>query len=271
MNTHDIEAARKQAEADFHDQREIDRGRLTPDEFERKYPNKRLYAITRASTDYLEAWVQKHAPGKVVLDYCCGLGGSSLRVLRHRGYAVGFDISAESVRTANRSAHEAGFADRSSFSVMDGEKLAFKDQAFDLIIVSGVLHHLELDNAYAELARVLRPDGRILCMEALAHNPIIDWYRRRTPKLRTAWEVDHILTVPQVLHAKRYFDSVDLRFFHLATIAAVPFRRAPFFGVILAGLELIDAVILRIPAVRRMAWQVFFELSNPRASTGLNT
>jgi SAM-dependent methyltransferase len=45
----------------------------------------------------------------------------------------------------------------------DAESLPFRDESFDLVIGHAVLHHLpDLDRAFAEFRRVLRPGGRIL-------------------------------------------------------------------------------------------------------------
>jgi SAM-dependent methyltransferase len=45
----------------------------------------------------------------------------------------------------------------------DSESLPFADESFDLVLGHAVLHHLpNLDRAFAEFLRVLRPGGRIL-------------------------------------------------------------------------------------------------------------
>ena len=45
----------------------------------------------------------------------------------------------------------------------DAESLPFRDESFDLLIGHAVLHHLpDLDRAFAEFRRVLRPGGRIV-------------------------------------------------------------------------------------------------------------
>ena len=259
------EQARKQAEAEFHDTRERDRAVLSDDEFESRYSNKKFYSVVRSSSAYLANWIAERSKGAVVLDYCCGLGGVSLQIAQAGGYVHGFDISEESVLTARRTLAEHGLGDHGSFMVTDAERLSFGDRTFDVIVVSGVLHHLDMDRAYPELARVLRPGGSILCMEALGYNPVINLYRRRTPHLRTAWEAEHILTLREVDKAGAYFGRVDVRFFHLATIAAVLLRRTPLFSPVLRVLERVDRVILKVPYLQRMAWQMFFELREPRS------
>ena len=116
----------------------------------------------------------------------------------------------------------------------------------------------------AQLARVLKPGGKMMCTEALGHNPAIRLYRKLTPQLRTRWEVDHVLRKRDFLKIRQYFGRIDMRFFHLATLAAVPFRRLPWFNVMLGSLEAIDAALLRLPWLRWQAWEVVFVLSEPK-------
>ncbi len=255
---------RKQAEADFHNERARARATMSQDEFEKVYSNKKWYYVTRRTTQYKEAWFARYAPGAVALDYCCGQGLTTIELAKHGATAHGIDISADEVQTAARQAADAGVQEKTHFQVMDAEHPTFPSQMFDLIVCNGVLHHLDVEAAYPELARMLKPGGRVLCMEALGYNPIIQWYRNRTPHLRTAWEKDHILTLRQVKQAQRYFNRVSVRYFFLFTILAVPFRKSAIFKPVLRMLELLDEVILRIPGVQLMAWQMYFELSEPR-------
>jgi SAM-dependent methyltransferase len=47
----------------------------------------------------------------------------------------------------------------------DAERLPFADESFDLVLGHAVLHHLpDLDRAFAEFARVLRPGGTLVFM-----------------------------------------------------------------------------------------------------------
>ena len=66
-----------------------------------------------------------------------------------------------------------------------------------------------------------------------------------------------------VLLARRYFRTVRTRFFHLVTLAAVPFRRMPGFAVLLGILEAIDSALLGIPWIQKFAWMVTFVLGDP--------
>ena len=103
----------------------------------------------------------------------------------------------------------------------------------------------------------------VICTETLAHNPLIRWYRKSTPHLRTAWEVDHIIGRSSFRIFDKYFGESERHFFHLATLAAVPLRTTPLFRPAVAVLRAIDAVLLRLPALKWQAWQVVFMLRKP--------
>lgn len=229
------------------------------------WSNFKFYAIEQQSLDLMQRWLREHCQDASVLDYCCGNGEESLYVARNGARdVVGIDISDVSIANCQAAAQRAGVTDRVNFQVMDAEALSFADNSFDLIMEYGVLHHLDLNAAMSELSRVLKPGGAMVCTETLGHNPLIAAYRRRTPDLRTAWEVDHILTKESFKIVDRYFGKVERHFFHLATLGAVPLRNTRIFGPILSGLRLIDELLLSLPGVRWHAWQVVFKLSAPR-------
>jgi SAM-dependent methyltransferase len=254
---------RKREEADFHDR--LRGADLLTDrsEFERLTANKRFYSIDRRSRRFIADWLAARCRGKRVLDYCCGDGYYSIVAARNGGSAVGIDISAVSIENCKRIAAEQAVSDRTEFVVMDAENLRFPDDSFDLACVSGVLHHLDLPRAFGELARVLKPNGAVVSLEALGHNPLIRAYRARTPHLRTSWEAQHIIRMNDLELAKSYFKSVRYEFFHLATLAAVPLRNTPIFRPSLAILEGVDRLLLRIPGLREQAWMIGFVLAEP--------
>lgn len=231
------------------------------------WSNFKYYAIERQSIDLMRRWLLENCRGATILDYCCGNGEESLFVARNGARKViGMDISPLSIENCQKQAHEAGLESIASFQTMDAEALEFPDNTFDFMMEYGVLHHLDLPKAMAELARVLKPDGSMVCTETLGHNPLIKLYRQRTPHLRTKWEAKHILTRESFEIIRRHFGKVEMHFFHLATLGAVPFRRTPAFSVVLGGLRAIDAVLLRLPGLRWQAWQVVFKLSEPKKS-----
>jgi ubiquinone/menaquinone biosynthesis C-methylase UbiE len=253
---------RKLEEIAFHDKRELDRQTMPHDEFMSKYSNKKCYAIDKEKNIYLKDFMSRECPDKIVLDYCCGLGQKSLEMAENNAKKVyGIDISPESVATSRNRLQENGYGDNSEFQVMDAEKLTFEDNMFDTIVCSGVLHHLDVNQAFPELARVLKKDGKIICIEALGYNPLITLYRKLTPSLRSAWEAEHILTLRDVKLADNWFQAVDVKYFYLFSIAAIPFQKWKIFNILLPILGFIDNIFLKIPYVQRMAWQMVFILS----------
>jgi len=96
------------------------------------------------------------------LEIGAGTGYFSLNLLRARvaGEVVATDISPGMLRSLERSARELGLSERVSTEVTEASELPFEDDSFDLVFGHAVLHHLpDLDRAFREFARVLRPGG----------------------------------------------------------------------------------------------------------------
>lgn len=235
------------------------------EEYAKHFSNMKFYSVTKSSFAHRDALLYENIAGAVALDYCCGNGEVALEMARRGARKVyGIDISEVAIANARKLAELQGVADICDFRVMDAEHTEFPDDTFDVIHEYGALHHLELKAAFSELSRILKPEGKLVCTEAMRHNPLIHWYRNRTPHLRTEWEVEHILGVPEVNSGSAYFASLDRRMFHLAALAAVPFRKSALFKPMLAFLEAADSVLLSIPYLDRMAWVAVVEYRQPK-------
>ena len=124
--------------------------------------------------------------GLHVLDLGCGRGEQSLQLLRLGARVTGIDVSIDYVAAALAACGEAGHdASRFEFLVMDAHALAFRDREFDLVIGRGILHHLDLEVALAQVRRVLVAGGLAVFQEPLAGNPLLRLFRRLTPQART--------------------------------------------------------------------------------------
>jgi ubiquinone/menaquinone biosynthesis C-methylase UbiE len=232
--------------------------------YEQHFSNMKFYSITGSSVAYRDALLFDGIKGAVALDYCCGNGEVAIEMaMKGASRVVGIDISPVAIENARALAKAAGVNAVCEFSIMDAEHTEFADDTFDIIHEYGALHHLDLPAAYSELSRILKPNGKIVCTEALRHNPLVHWYRKRTPHLRTQWEVEHILGIPEIESGRKYFAALDPRPFHLAALAAVPLRGVFFFESLLRFLNLVDRVLLIIPFLRRMAWVAVVEYGRP--------
>jgi len=249
---------RKRAEAEFHDDY-----RANHQNEQKTAPNQRFYDAASVVNDHVDDWIRKcPASGTgTFLDYACGDGTQTLKAARAGAkLAVGIDISETSIRNAIENAAAAGVSDRTRFLQRDCEDTGLPSGSFSSALCSGMLHHLELSRAFPELARLMERGGRILCVEALSHNPIIQLYRNRTPELRTEWEKSHILGLRELEYAKRWFMVENVRFFLMAAPLATLLPTGPMRSAFLRIGHAIDGVATRIPGLQRWSWQFSFEL-----------
>jgi ubiquinone/menaquinone biosynthesis C-methylase UbiE len=274
---------RQQKEKEFHDRiRKVDGDRHVADthwspELEETiknnplWSNMKYYAVERQSLQKVENWLKENCQGKRALDYCCGNGENAIFMAKNGAASVvGIDISEVSVANCQETAKSEGVDHVTEFMIGDAEKTGFDDNSFDIIIEYGALHHLDLDNAFNEMLRIVKPDGAVICTEALGHNPIIHLYRKMTPDLRTEWEADHILRSPQIDLADKYFGKVEIHFYHFFTLLAVPFRKFKIFQWLLSFLEKVDNLFLKLPFIKWWCWQAVFIMSEPKKTAEQN-
>ncbi len=235
------------------------------DKFNYYFANMKYYSITAMSEKYKHDWLDRHCvSGTTTLDFACGSGENGIYAASNGSEVVGIDISPEGITNSIENAKKFCVDERCTFEVMDGENMTFEDNTFDFAVEYGALHHVDLDVALSELARVIRPNGKMMCVEALRHNPFIHYYRKRTPHLRTEWEVEHILGVESFDVMEKYFEKVDVKFFHLTALALVPIRKTFLFPVLLPLFNLIDRILLSSQSIGKYGWIMAVELSNPR-------
>ncbi len=109
-------------------------------------------------------WLTAHARGRV-LDVGCSQGITSLLLARSGHEVIGIDYEPERVEMARaeRERRPREVQERLRFDVADASQLAFDDASFDTVVFGEVLEHLvEPAPVLLEIARVVRPDGRIL-------------------------------------------------------------------------------------------------------------
>ena len=207
------------------------------------------------------------ASGRLVLDYGGGRGTYAIGPAEAGARVIGVDLSRQPTASAVIRTRRAGVGDRCRFLLGDCERLPFATGTFDLVQSMGVLSSLCHDHAFAELARVIKPDGTVFIVDTLGHNPLLNLNRRLRywRGRRTRWELDHIPTLQGLAKADRHFHDVKLEFFGLTTTLLAPLSRGE--GACARWLaklgEKIDRRLLRINPLRRLAFKFICTLSSP--------
>ena len=226
-------------------------------------PAEKYYdALEKRAVSFVRQVIASNAGNRDALDVGCGMGWNAIMLAKKGARSVtAIDVSSVAISKAGESAGRMGFHNI-AFRTMDAQKMEFQDNTFDLVTGWGILHHLDLPRAFAEIARVLRPGGLGVFLEPLGHNPAINLYRRLTPQIRTPDE--HPLLMKDLKKAKDHFQNVELHFFNLATLFALPFRNWSAFEQILVRLDRLDQSLFRMaPFVRCCAWMVALVVSRP--------
>lgn len=99
-------------------------------------------------------------PGERVLDVAAGTGNAAIRAASAGGRVTALDLTPELFPAGRRRAAEAGV--ELDWVEGDAEALPFEDESFDVVISTfGVMFAPRHEVAAREMARVLRPGGRI--------------------------------------------------------------------------------------------------------------
>jgi demethylmenaquinone methyltransferase/2-methoxy-6-polyprenyl-1,4-benzoquinol methylase len=132
-------------------------------------------------------------PGTDALDVCCGTGDLAL-ALRRRigpdGRVVGCDFSEPMLQLAREKSGEEGLA--VEFGWADALDLPYGDESFDAVTIGfGARNLADLERGLGEMARVLRPGGRLVILEITRpqREPLASfyslWFDRVVPVLGT--------------------------------------------------------------------------------------
>jgi demethylmenaquinone methyltransferase/2-methoxy-6-polyprenyl-1,4-benzoquinol methylase len=108
-------------------------------------------------------------PGERVLDVCGGTGDLAIlaaRTVGRRGRVVIFDINRAMLTAGMHKVVGGPLEDCIRYVQGNAEELAFPDGRFDAAMVGfGIRNVTRMRRGFAEMHRVLRPGGRLMCLE----------------------------------------------------------------------------------------------------------
>ncbi len=116
-------------------------------------------------SDFTLKWpkLKKYTPlekGAVVLDFGCGKGEilKEMEKVNPNAQYIGLDVSQTALDSARRELPEVEF-----HKVEDGGPFPLPDASVDFVFSSEVIEHVyDTDDAASEIARILRPGGKLL-------------------------------------------------------------------------------------------------------------
>jgi len=218
--------------------------------------------------------------GRRLLDLGSGLGEAAVYFALRGARVTATDISPEMCALAADTARGHGASIETIAT--PAERLDVPEGSFDLAYGANLLHHVaDVDAALAAVRRALRPGGRCFFWDPLAYNPAINVYRRIATAVRTSDERPLRFSVLSLF--RRHFVAVGHREFWLATLVLFAkyylvdrvhpnaeryWKRildedAARIGWWFSPLQRADDVLLRLPLVRRLAWNTVIWAERP--------
>ncbi len=199
-------------------------------QIEKKFHDKWAESIKLKDVDYKQSFESKTAvenqhilsmlgslKNKKILDLGCGMGDAALYFAAKGAQVHAADISPGMIDLVGRLSKKHGIESKITARVENAEKLSFGNDFFDIVYGNGLLHHVDPIRTFKEVRRVLKPKGKAAFIEPLAHNPIINIYRKVAREVRTETEKPLDFSILKDL-SKCGFSQFHHQEFHLTTL-----------------------------------------------------
>jgi len=196
--------------------------------------------------------------GLNVLDYGCGPGDFGLWMASEGANVTALDLSPAAIELVQKRAAASGVtvrgiaADAAALPMLgDGE--------FDLVFGCAAVHHtLKYPGALQELARVVRPAGRLVLAETWGENPALRaarWLRAKLGGEAEEQGEEIVFTMLEISLLRVYFHPVAVRHLNLFAMAKRLLRgrfHSPAARALLRSLEGLDGMVLSlVPPTKR--------------------
>ena len=170
-------------------------------------------ACTAPENRFIMSWLGD-VSGLRVLDLGSGAGEAATYFALRGAEVTAADSSSEMLKVVRLVAARHGV--HVTCEKQDANELRMPPRSFDIVYAANLLHHVDLDRCLAEVARVLKPNGRFVSWDPLRHNPAINVYRRMAAAVRTVRE--RPLSIRHIRVFRRHFRHVEYRCFWLTAL-----------------------------------------------------
>ena len=209
-------------------------------------------AIYNSNEDFYD-FLRKNSLNSNILDYGCGIGNSLKKVIEFKPKKIiGIDISDISIQKAKKTIDTRN--SNVDLLVDNCEKTKFNDNTFDIVYGTGILHHLNIEICLQEIHRILKPGGKFLFIEPLGTNPLINFYRKLTPKSRSIDE--HPLVEKDFNLIKNKFVNSKVKYYGFLTLIFFPTYFSPKNSFVFKMLKKFDQLLFNINFLKKLAWSV---------------
>ncbi len=159
--------------------------------------------------------------GKTLLDVACGYSMTPVIFALAGARVHAIDVAPKTIATVQQFAEYKGVADRMQAHVGPAEQMPFESGTFDFVFGGAALHHLQLEPAAREIARVLKPGGKGAFQEPLGHNRLLEFARDYLPykNKHPAKGTDRPLFIADVERFGNHFKTWSYRGFGLTAMA----------------------------------------------------
>ena len=199
-------------------------------------------------------YISQKAKKKIVLDYGCGIGSITQKIARFNPEKlVGIDISDISINKAIVNAKNLNLQIEYLVDNCEGTKL--KENTFDLVFGSGILHHLNIEKSISEINRVLKINGEMVFLEPLGSNPLINLYRKLTPNSRSIDE--HPFVEKDFNLINSLFRNINIKYYGFFTLVFFLFYKNLKKSLLFKILCKLDYYFFKIKYFKNFAWSIF--------------
>jgi ubiquinone/menaquinone biosynthesis C-methylase UbiE len=229
------------------------------DDSEREDRVGRFYSAISYGFQLYRDRVMEESRDRCLLEYGCGNASLGFDAAPFAEEVTGIDISEVAISQAQRIAGLKKL-NNCKFVVDNAESMRQADASVDVLAGSGIVHHLDIARSMKEVRRVLRKGGIAIFAEPLGHNPIVNWYRNRTPELRTPDE--HPLLVRDIDQMAEGFAECKVTYFgFIAPVLGLLSTSTNPNSAITRFVWALDRLVCRIPVIKRYAWFCVIELT----------